>query len=69
MNTKMCVAGVRFFQYKSLKNCLYLGLTSDNSFGTFADRTALTKEVCGKLACLMAFAVALSCCAILCASL
>jgi len=39
---------------------LNLGLKSDNSFRTFADGTALTKEVCGKFACLMVFAVALS---------
>lgn len=48
---------------------LNLGLRSDNSFRTFADGTALTKEVCGKLACLMVFALALNCYAIFCASL
>ena len=57
MNTIMCVAGVRFLRYRSLKNCLSLGLRSVNSLGMFSDETAFTKEPCGKLASLMMFAI------------
>ena len=69
MNTIMCVAGVRFLRYRSLKNCLNFGLRSVNSLGIFSDETAFIKKPCGMLACLMMFAITLSCCAIFCASL
>ena len=57
----MCVAGVHLLQCESLKNCLNLSLRSVNSLGMCSNETALTKESCGKLACLMMFAITLLC--------